>query len=235
MTAAAVARTDTVRGDMLRGFRAVAPLLPGVIPFAMVTGAAAAESGLPLAHSLTISWAVFAGASQLTMLALLEHDAPVLIVMVTALVVNLRFMMYSAALSPHFKALPRGRKALLSYLLTDQAYLLSLPELAGADKTRGIRFYMGVAATLWVIWQTGCTLGVLLGHGLPPHWRLEFAVPLSFLALLVPALKTRPALAAAAVSGVSMLWTHRAPAHLGMIIACLLGVLTGVVLERRRT
>jgi len=217
------------------GVKAATPLMPGILPFALIAGATAAELHLPLVAAYCLSPIIFAGASQLAMLALLEQGAPVFILILTALAINLRFMMYSATLAPYFQNLSLPRKSLFSYLLTDQAFLLSNSELVKPGNAHnGQLFYLGAGTSLWLLWQLGSAAGVLLGQGLPESWALDFAVPLSFLALLVPALKTRPAIAAAATAAVCVLWTRHLPLHLGLIAACLLGVAVGIFAERRK-
>lgn len=217
-----------------KGVKASSPLWVGILPFGLITGATAVENGMPLGAALSMSWILFAGASQLTMLTLLQQDVPIFVLIATVLVVNLRFVMYSATIAPHFQELSSARKSLFSYLLTDQGFLLALPELARPGNRRnGANFYFGISIALWVLWQLSCAAGGVLGQGLPPSWALDFAVPLSFIALLVPSLKTKPAVAASLTSAIAMLWAHLLPLHLGIIAASLLGVLVGVLCEMR--
>lgn len=227
---------DKPMSDFWQGVKAASPLIPGFLPFALIVGAGAIEVGLPLPMALSMSVIMFAGAAQLTFLALLEQNAPLTIIILTALIINLRFTIYSALISPYFKSMSLARKSLFSYLLSDQACLLSMPTIEQPGQLlRGRRFYLGSALSLWLVWQLGCFTGVLLGQTLPPTWQLDFAVPLSFLALLVPMVKTKPTLAAALVAGISMLWTHQLPLHMGLISATLLGALAGVFCEGRQT
>ncbi len=218
-----------------QGARAAGPVLPGVIPFAMVTGAMVIEQGHGLLHALGFSIVIFAGASQLTILTLANEGAPALVMVLTALAINLRMTLYSAVMAPWYAQLKFGPRALLAYLMTDQAFMLTgryvndhKPALA-----ERFQFYLGVALALWTTWQLGTLAGVLLGHGVPPAWALDFTVPLSFLALLVPAVRTKPALGAAVAAAVAYFWTRHLPLHSGIIGASIIGILTGVWLERR--
>lgn len=161
---------------------------------------------------------VFAGASQLAALDLLGRDAALGVVVVTAVVVNLRPLMYSASIAPHFRDLPTRTRAACAYLLTDPSYAMSVARYAadergGGDRTRRPYYYLGVGGTLWVTWQAGTAAGVAFGAAVPDGRRLEFAVPPVFLALLVPTLSDRPRLVGGAAAGLaawrtgSVVWT----------------------------
>jgi len=217
--------------DLGEGVRTVAPVLLGVVPFALVAGVAAASAGLSLLEAMGMSVIVFAGASQLAALDLLSQDAPLAVVVVTAAVINLRMMMYSASIAPHFRSVSARWKAVLSYLLTDQAYALSLTRFGEDDEVDRKRFYLGVAATLWVVWQLGTIAGVVLGAGVPDSWGLEFAVPLVFLAVLVPALEDRASIVAGAVAAVVAIVGGGLPLNLGLLVAAAVGIAVGMTFE----
>ena len=216
------------------GLGAVSPLLVGVIPFGLAFGVAAGQSvvggGLGYASSLII----FAGAAQLAALQLFDTGAATAVVIATALVVNSRHLMYSAALAPHFREFPRRWRFVLPYIMTDQAFAVSVTRYAIDSPTPAYKrwFYTGGAMALWVTWQVTTGLGVLVGGGVPDSWSLDFAIPLVFLALLVPAASTRPGLAAALVGGGIAVLGNGIPYNLGLIIGALCGVAAGVVAER---
>jgi len=218
-----------------QGVKAVSPLIPGIFPFAVIAGASAIELGLSSLAAVGLSILVFAGASQLVFIELLALSSPVMVLVATALVVNLRFSMYSAAIAPYFKHLSRGWKAFLAYQLTDQAFLLSLQRFQRDGKPAGDKwYYLGAASTLWIIWQLGSLIGIYLGRALPASWSLDFAVPLSFLALLVPALVSRGTVLAALTSGVVVLFSRHLPYNLGLITAAIAGLTVGMIWERRQ-
>jgi 4-azaleucine resistance transporter AzlC len=217
--------------DLAEGVRAVAPVLLGVLPFALVAGVAAVSTGLSLVEAMGMSVVVFAGASQLAALDLLRQDAPLAVVVVTAAVINLRMMMYSASIAPHFRSFSARWKALLAYLLTDQAYALSLARFGDDDEIDRKRFYLGIAATLWIVWQLGTLAGVLLGAGVPDSWGLEFAVPLVFLAVLVPVLEGRASLVAAGVAAAVAVGGGGLPLNLGLLVAAVVGIAAGMGAE----
>ncbi|WP_048076743.1 AzlC family ABC transporter permease, partial [Halorubrum sp. AJ67] len=155
----------------------------GIAPFALVAGIAAVDAGLGLAEAVGMSVIVFAGASQLAALELLGENAPLAVVVGTAAVINLRMLMYSASIAPHFADYGRRLRAGLAYLLTDQAYALSVAEFDENPERSRWRYYLGAAASLWIVWQVGTVAGVVLGANVPDAWGLTFAVPLVFLAL----------------------------------------------------
>jgi predicted branched-subunit amino acid permease len=112
--------------DIWRGIKAVAPLLPGIVPFAMIAGSSAVEVGISIPAALGMSLFIFAGASQLVFVEMWAREAPAIVLLATVLLVNLRFSMYSAMIAPFVRGWKLSRKSLLAYLLTDHASLLSL-------------------------------------------------------------------------------------------------------------
>ncbi len=217
--------------DLRRGVRDVAPLVLGVAPFGLVAGIAAIEVGLSPAQAVGMSVVVFAGASQLAALELLGVDAPLAVVVVTAVVINLRMVMYSASIAPYFREFAPRWKAPLAYVLTDQAYALSIARFRRGDPDRRA-YYLGVAVTLWVVWQLATVAGVVVGTGVPAAWGLEFAVPLVFLALLVPAMEDRTTSLAAVVGGTVALAAGGLALNLGLLVGATAGVVAGFGAER---
>lgn len=224
---------DRFATDFSTGVRDSLPLLLGIVPFALVAGVAAAEAGLSLVQALGMSVFVFAGASQLAALELLGKDASLAVVVLTAAVINLRMLMYSASIAPHFRAATVRVRALLAYFLTDQAFALTIARYDTDDS--GQRwYYLGVSLALWGVWQVGTVLGVVVGAGVPKSWGLEFAVPLVFLALLVPALKDRESLVAGTAAGVVAVVGAGLPLNLGLVVAAVVGVTAGMLAEEWR-
>lgn len=224
---------DMDAGDVRRGLVDAAPLLPGIVPFGMVVGLASVEAGLRLVDAVAMSVVVFAGASQLAALDLLGNDAPLAVVVVTATVINLRMLMYSASIASHFRRFSAAWKAGLAYLLTDQAYALSIVEYRRRDDVDRRAYYLAVGITLWATWQVATVAGYLLGTGIPPAWQLDFAVPLVFLAVLVPAVEDRPSLLAAVVGGVVAVLGRGLPLNLGLLVGAAVGIAAGLAAETR--
>ncbi|WP_135826399.1 AzlC family ABC transporter permease [Halorussus ruber] len=219
------------RADFLSGVRVAAPITLGVAPFGMVAGVAAVGVGMSAVQAVAMSIIVFAGASQLAAIELVGQNAPAAVVVLTVVVVNLRLVMYSASIAPHFQRQSAKWKAALSYLLTDQAYAISLLKFENDEETSRRWYYLGVAVPLWVTWQASTIAGVLLGARLPPGLQLEFAVPLVFLAVLVPAVTDRATGAAAVVGGTTAVAANGLPYNLGLIAAAVVGIGAGLVVE----
>ena len=225
------ATPDATAGSAFRdGARTMWPLLLGVAPFGMITGVAAAGIGLGLSHAVGFSVIVLAGASQLAAMDLIGRGAPIAVAIGTGLVINLRFLMYSASLAPHVPDWPLRRRAAAAYLLTDQAYALSVTRYArpGGRRHR-FAFYLGVATPLWVVWQIATVVGALVGNTVPESVPLGFAVPLTFLAMLRPNITDRPTVVSAVTAALVAIAGADLPANLGMPLAALAGIVAGVV------
>ncbi|MFB6087738.1 MAG: AzlC family ABC transporter permease [Haloarculaceae archaeon] len=224
------------RDDFVAGARDTVPVLAGIVPFALVAGVAAVDQGLTVGQAMGLSLVVFAGASQLAIVDLLGRSAPLAVVVVTAGVINLRMMMYSASIAPYFQRYRRRSQAVLAYLLTDQAYAFSIARFTGADGEGVDRraYYLGAALTLWLPWQLGTVTGAVLGSSVPASWHLEFAVPLVFLALLVEALEDRDHIVAAGVGGTVAVVGAGLPLNLGLVVGAVAGVVAGAASEEVR-
>jgi 4-azaleucine resistance transporter AzlC len=213
--------------------KATAPVLLALVPFALAFGTMAAGGGLSALEALAMSVFVFAGAAQLAMVPLISAGASVAVIVLTVLVINLRMTLYSASLAPHFRLLPAGWKGLLSYLLTDQAYAATITRLdEGRTEEPDKRwYYLGAAVAVWVTWQPAAMLGVFLGSRASEGWSLDFVLPLTFIALVVPAIKDRMTATAAISAGGTAVFVATMPLNLGLITAALAGVLGGLVAE----
>jgi 4-azaleucine resistance transporter AzlC len=220
------------RSNFWEGVRAELPLLIGVFPFGMIYGALALNAGLSSSAAQLMSSIVFAGSSQFVTTQLVHEGAPGLVIILTIAVVNLRHMLYSASLAPYLKDLSLRWKVLLSYLLTDEEYA---PSIIKYEKD-GIQpfshwFVFGAGLALWSNWQISTALGIFLGAAIPKEWPLDFALPLTFIAMVVPVLKNRPMIAAALSAGLVALITYYLPFKLGLILAALTGIIVGTILE----
>jgi 4-azaleucine resistance transporter AzlC len=221
------------RRALTDGIRAFAPLLIAVLPFGLVFGIVAAGSEVGPWLGGATSFVIFAGAAQLATLQLIDAGAAGAVVIATALVINARHLMYSAALAPAFREFPKGARVALPYLLTDQAFALSIVRFGEVDDSTYRRwFFTGAGLSLWVPWQIFTVAGIVLGAQVPASWSLDFAIPLMFVILLVPTIKGRPELIAALVGATVALIAAGAPYGLGLIIGAVSGVLAGVVVNR---
>ncbi|HSB01456.1 MAG TPA: AzlC family ABC transporter permease [Anaerolineales bacterium] len=217
------------------GVQAEIPLLIGVFPFGLIYGASALDAGLSPAASQMMSSIVFAGSAQVITAQLVHEAAPGLVIVLTIAVVNLRHMLYSASLAPYIASLPTRWKVLLSYLLTDEAYAPSILHYEKEGITPYAHwFWLGAGFALWFTWQIATALGIFLRAAIPASWPLDFALPLTFIAMVVPVLKNRAAVAAAFSAGVIALIAASLPYKLGLILAALVGILVGTILEDKK-
>lgn len=212
------------------GVVTVLPIVVGVIPFGLVAGAAALERGLTALDAVGLSIGIFAGASQLAAIEVLGTAGSVPVAIITVLVINLRMMMYSASLAPWLARESLSRRAVAAYVLTDQAYAVSLHRYSEADDQPRLPFYLGAASTLWITWQVCTVIGTLLGGGIPDGVPLGFAIPLVFLTLLPPAVTDRPTVVAAIVGATVATVGAQWPANLGMLSGAVTGVTVGAAL-----
>ena len=218
------------------GVRAELPLLVGVAPFGMIYGVLALNAGLAPAPAQMMSSIVFAGSAQFITAQLIREAVPGLVIVLTIAVVNLRHILYSASIAPYLHTLPVRWKVLLSYLLTDEAYAVTILHYEKQDSVpNGHWFFLGTGLALWTCWQLSTAAGILLGATLPESWPLDFALPITFIALVIPALKDRPAIAASLTAGIISLLAYRLPYKLGLMLAGLMGILVGTWLEGRKS
>ncbi len=214
----------------LAGVRACIPLAPGVLLFGMVCGAAAAAAGLTAGQSFALSWLVFAGSSQIVATQLFVAGAPGWVIVLTGWIVNLRFMMYSATLAQQFRGESRRSRWLAGYLLTDQAFAVTLARVL--DGRRDIPwFYLGIAAALWLYWQIASLAGIFLGARVPASWSMDFVVALTFIGVLAPLLRNRAMAAAAVAGGLTSVFLVL-PLKLNLMAAALIGAAVGILMEK---
>jgi 4-azaleucine resistance transporter AzlC len=221
--------------SFLAGVRAEIPLLVGVFPFGLIYGAVALNAGLSPATAQLMSSVVFAGSSQLVAAQLVHEAAPWLVIVLTISVVNLRHTLYSASVAPYIEDLSMRWKSVLAYLLTDEAYAATIThyEEEGLSPTSHW-FFLGAGLALWLTWQASSALGIFLGAGIPASWPLDFALPVTFIAMVMPVLKDRAVIAAALSAGTVALLAYSLPFRLGLILAALAGILVGTLLDRRK-
>ena len=223
------------RATFAAGFKALLPVLLGIVPFAMIFGVTAVNMDLPAIQALGMSLIVFAGAAQLVALQLINNSAPLIVILTSTFFINLRFLMYSASIAPHLQEASGARKGWLAYLLTDQAYAVAITHYnENPDLPHKPYFFLGAGIALAGTWQISTAVGIFLGAQVPDSWSLDFAMPLTFLALVFPAHKDRPAALAAVTAGLTAVLAANLPYNTGLIIAALSGIFIGYLAESRQ-
>ena len=222
------------RDEFFAGVLAELPLLLGVFPFGMIYGVLAIQAGIPTAPAQLMSSILFAGSAQFITAQLVGQNTPIFVIIVTAFVVNLRHALYSASLAPHVQKLSKLWQVVLAYLLTDEAYAVTIMRYARRSDEPYIQWYfLGAGLGLWSCWQVSTAAGIFLGAQIPAAWSLDFTLALTFIALVVPSLKDKPALAAAISAGLVAVAAYQMPYKLGLIAAALVGIAVGLWSERK--
>lgn len=222
------------RSAFLRGVLHALPFVVVIVPFAMLFGLLASDAGLAPWEVFGFSLSVFAGASQFAALQLMQDKAPVLVILATSLVVNLRMVMYSVALSPHFGAAPLRIRAVMAYFLVDQSFALSVAEfekrkdLTMAEK---VGYFFGVVAAIAPLWMVSVVAGAVMGRAIPADFALDFAVPITFLAMAAPMIRTSAHAVAAVVSVILVLALQGLPYGTGLLVAGAAGMVAGALVE----
>ena len=224
--------TDQWR-ELSRGIRAELPITLGVIPFGMIYGVLAIAAGLSPGQAQAMSSIVFAGSAQFIAAQLIGVGTPATILLLTTFIVNLRHMLYSASLTGHVRHLSTPWRWLLAYLLTDEAYAVTILHYGDQkqDANHKHYFFLGAGLTLWTTWQMSTAVGIFLGAQVPASWSLDFTLALTFLGLVVPILTDRPHAGAALSAGLAAVITYNWPFKLGLVAAALTGIAVGVWLE----
>ncbi|GCE24485.1 AzlC family ABC transporter permease [Dictyobacter kobayashii] len=222
--------------EFLHGIRDELPILLGVLPFGMIYGVSAISAGIPASIAQAMSFIVFAGSAQFVIAQLIAVGTPALVVILTAFIVNIRHMLYSASVSAYTRKLHPLWKWLLAYLLTDEAYAVTILHYQKpGDDGKKHRYFLGAGLALWTTWQLSTAAGIFLGGHIPANWSLDFTSTLTFIALVVPALKDRMSTAAALASGLAALLVIALPLKLGIAVAALVGIAVGLILELKKT
>ena len=227
--------------DYLDGALAIAPLIPGCLPIGLVAGVISAEMNFSAATGIGQAFIIYAGTAQLAAIQFMTSDTMIVVAILTGLIVNLRLAMYSAAIAPHFKGLSTRYRMLSAYFLTDQSFAIGITRFTEAEICNEpmsvqakFRFHLAAGVTMWAFWCSAVAVGFLVGAGLPSNWSLEFFVPLSFLALLMPNLRDRPSIVAAITGGSVAVVAHGLPLNLGLFVAALCGITAGYVWDARK-
>lgn len=231
---------NSAASEFFGGLKGIAPILLGVFPFGLIYGILAASAGLSTFMAQAMSLIVFAGSAQFVIAQLTAINTPLMVIAITAAVVNIRHMLYSASVAPHLRTLSTPWKMLLAYLLTDEAYAVAITRYAlppaaqmrGESRQNAHWFFLGAGLGLWSTWQITTAVGIFVGAQIPPSWELDFSLPLTFIALVAPMIKERAAAVTVVVAGAAALLVFHMPLKLGLVTAILIGIVAGLLTER---
>lgn len=219
------------RGAFIEGVRDQLPLVLGVAPFGAIFGALAVSVGIPALETQALSLLLFAGSAQFIAVGLIGAGTPVFIVLLTIAIVNMRHLLYSIALSPHVQELGVRWKIPLAWLLTDEAFAIASLRYQRSGTVQDHWYFLGTGLTLWVSWQVSTYLGITAGALIPASWQLEFALPLTFMAILAPGLTDRAAWVTALTAGVLALVLANLPLSTGLLISVVAALALGAGIQ----
>ncbi|MEN8172705.1 MAG: AzlC family ABC transporter permease [Chloroflexota bacterium] len=227
--------TDSTRlQEFLFGIKDELPILIGVIPFGMIYGILALSAGLSPSQAQAMSAIVFAGSSQFMLVQLAGTGTPVLMMILTGFVINLRHALYSASMASYTSHLHPAWKTLLSYLLTDEAYAVTINHYRQTNNRQNKHWYfLGAGVALWGSWQISTALGIFLGAQIPPSLSLDFTLALTFIALIIPNIQDRASILAAISAGSFALLTVSLPYKLNLLGAAIVGIIFGLWVEEK--
>jgi len=218
-----------------KGVRSMLPITAGVVPFGAVMGTVSADANLTLFQTVTMNLFVFAGSAQLATVDLMLKNTEAFVVILTGIVINLRFILYSAAISPVIQKSSLATKIFAAYFLTDQTYAVMSAKQSKFKTTKEvIEFYFGAAISMALVWHSSVLSGFIFGNFAPSTWALDYAVPLSFVALVAPTLKKTNYLIVAVASSILSLLLINVPYNLGLIISSGLALMLGVGVSKKR-
>ena len=219
--------------EFWKGVLAQLPVQLGVIPFGLVFGVLGITSGLTAPQTILMSSIIFGGASQVVFAQLWSYGTSPIITGGSVAIINMRHIIYSANVSFYISSLPLKWRLVLGYLLTDEAFAVSFQEFE--NKNRFAHYHLlGGGLTLWVFWQISTVAGVFLGANIPPYLNLEFAIPLTFIAIILPKLRSLAQISVAATASIIAIFGQSLPYSLWIIVASFAGMLVGGLLNKRK-
>lgn len=223
------------RAQFMLGVRDAGPAFFATAVWAVVTGIAIVKSGLSEALATFMTLAVYAGSAQLTALPLINERVPLWLIFVAGLVVNLRFVIFGAALQPYFRHLSWPKRLGVGFFSTDIGFVLFMKRY-GDSRRRGddrhLWYYLGMIAPGWAIWNVCSIVGIYLASMIPASWSLEFAAVLALLSIVIPLVSTRP-VAICMLAAACVAWLGQGlPLRLGLVAAVIAGICAGVASER---
>lgn len=225
----------TRRSEFLAGIRDTLPMVIGAIPFAIIFGALAVNRGISPLGTMGLSLLVFAGSAQFIASGLVAQNVSILIIIATTLIVNLRHALYSATLAPYLKGLGQKWLLPLGFWLTDETFAIVVNRYNKDDASPYKHWYhLGSSVIMYVNWNVCTLIGLVAGQSIQDMrgLGLDFAMTVTFIAMLVPNLRNRPMLLSAVVAGVSAVLFFGLPNRMSLMIAALLGIAAGVIAEK---
>ena len=221
-----------VRAAYLSGIRDTLFVIPSYLPFGLVCGVASVNAGLTTGASLALPALVYGGSSQAVLLQFLQGNASLWVAILSGCVINLRMAVYSAAMASRVRHLRTPQRMLVAAFLVDNTFaFMQERERTHPHDSHIIAYYAGTSTMFWTFWFLFCAIGIFAGNIVPASWQLDFAIPLSFIAIAATSIRSVPMGAAALVGGTASVLLFALPLKLGLIAACLSGLLAGLLTQ----
>ena len=215
------------------GFFDVAPHLLSVVPFGIIFGAIGIELGFDPIMTYATSLIIFGGASQIVFLQLLSGGASSLVAITSVGVINSRHLLYGAVLSEYLSKLSLIKKILISYFIVDQGFAVSNIYLKKNSQQNFNHYHLiGSGVTLWFCWQVATIIGIFLGSIVPEELGLKFAIPLTFIAIIINELRKSDHLIVMIISGLAATFFYNAPFKSYILISPLIGLFSAYLILR---
>lgn len=225
--------TSTARSTFWAGVRESLTITPTYLPFALVCGVASVKAGLSTSAAIALPALVFGGSSQAVVTQFIQNSASLWVAILSGCVINLRMAVYSAAWSKKVRGFSKGRRMMIAAFMVDNTFALTeRRQITHPHEGHMFAYYAGLTVVCWASWVLFCVIGIFAGNIVPASWQLEFAVPLSFIAILSSSVRSLPMAAAALAGGTASVLLFSMPLKLGLVVACAAGLLAGLVAEK---
>jgi len=215
-----------------RGYRATVPVALSIVPFGVAYGAIASQ-GMALWQGWFMSVVLFAGTAQFVTASMIAQGSGYLPILVTALLLNLRLILMSAAVSPHMRGAPKWLQPLLAHMLTDESFAVSMAEFE--QRPANPWFFIGSGLAIFSFWQLATLMGLFFGANLPQGLGLEYALPATLICLLfMLARGQRGVVVALLAAALSLALVPLVSSTWSVMAATVLAATVGVLWKRRR-
>ena len=216
-----------------KGIIDVSPFMIPVVPFGLIFGILSIDIGFSPLATMGMSLIIFGGASQIILLQLFSGGASSFIIISSVGAVNSRHLLYGAVLSEYLENLSLIKKLLISYIIVDQGFAESNKFFKKNKSEQYLHYHLiGTGCTMWVCWQIATLSGIILGSFVPEELGLKFAIPLTFIAIVIQDLKKIDHLIVMIVCGLSSLLFYDAPFRSYIIISPILALFVAALILR---
>ena len=226
-------KNPAARAAYLSGVRDVIFVAPSYLPFGLVCGVASVNAGLTTGAAVAMPAIVYAGSAQAVMLQFVQSNAALWVAILSGCVINLRLAVYSAAMAAKVRQFSTGQRMVVAAFLVDNTFaFLQARERSHPHDKHLIAYYAGTSTVFWSFWFLFCAIGIFAGNVVPASWQLDFAIPLSFIAIAATSIRSVPMAVAAVVGGAASVLLFSLPLKLGLIAACGVGLLAGLLADK---